>query len=236
MLFDEEFLSSFKEDPISGMMRFIDTVKKGWAQFESGPGWTAGEYEITLEAYAFIETVIDEKLVVLDRPDFVIEGDLAEECKKFYKYLNDLENIFNARASQKKLEILKNRFKVGLDATFAYEFSQGDLDRIQELISELRGQIAQSSHIEESHRRRLLKRLERLQSELHKKISDLDHFWGLIGDAGVALGKFGKDAKPIVERMQEIAQIVWRTQSRAEELPSGSSFPQIEHRKPSEDA
>lgn len=67
--------------------------------------------------------------------------------------------------------------------------------------------------------------MERLQSELHKKGSDLDKFWGLIGDAGVAIGKFGKDAKPFVDRIREITGIVWRTQSAAEELPSGTKIP-----------
>ena len=51
-------------------------------------------------------------------------------------------------------------------------------------------------------------------------MADLDRLWGLVGDAGVAIGKFGKDAKPIVDRIREISDIVWRTQSRAEELPS----------------
>jgi hypothetical protein len=75
-----------------------------------------------------------------------------------------------------------------------------------------------------------LKRLESLQAEMHKRVSDLDRFWGLIGDAGVVLGKFGKDAKPFVDRIRDIADIVWRTQSRAEELPSGTSSPLLENK------
>ena len=56
-------------------------------------------------------------------------------------------------------------------------------------------------------------------------MSDLDRFWGLVGDAGVVVGKLGKDAKPIVDRIQEVAEIIWRTQARAEELPSGQEMP-----------
>ncbi len=54
------------------------------------------------------------------------------------------------------------------------------------------------------HQQRILKRLEKLESELHKKVSDLDKFWGLIGDADVAIRKFGKNAKPIVDRIKEM--------------------------------
>ena len=56
-------------------------------------------------------------------------------------------------------------------------------------------------------------------------MSSLDKLWGLIGEAGVVLGKFGRDAKPFVDRIREIAQIAWRTQARAEELPSGTPLP-----------
>jgi hypothetical protein len=119
----------------------------------------------------------------------------------------------------------QERFDKLFDNVFNYEFTKGDLERIQTLISELRDSISQSDLFTDEHQQRLLKRLEKLQSELHKKVSDLDRFWGLIGDAGVAIGKFGKDAKPIVDRIKEISQIVWNTQSRAEELPSGTSVP-----------
>lgn len=76
----------------------------------------------------------------------------------------------------------------------------------------------------------LLLRLEKVQSEMHKKMSDLDRFWGLIGDAGVALGKFGTEAKPIVDRIREISEIVWRTQARAEELPSNTPLPLLAYK------
>jgi hypothetical protein len=92
----------------------------------------------------------------------------------------------------------------------------------------LREQINSSNLFEQTHKERLLKRLEKLQAEMHKKMSDIDRFWGLIGDAGIVIGKFGKDAKPFVDRMKEISDIVWRTQSRAEELPSGTPPPSLQ--------
>lgn len=98
---------------------------------------------------------------------------------------------------------------------------------MQVLLNQLRTLIADAKDLEEEHQQRLLRRLEKLQSEIHKKVSDVDRFWGLIGDAGVVLGKLGKDAKPIVDRIREITEIVWQTQSRAEELPSGTHLPQL---------
>ena len=67
--------------------------------------------------------------------------------------------------------------------------------------------------------------------ELHKRMSSVAKFWDLMGEAGVALGKFGKDAKPFVDRIKEILQITWRTQVRTEELPSATSLPLLSHGK-----
>lgn len=64
-------------------------------------------------------------------------------------------------------------------------------------------------------------------------MSSLDKFWGLVGDAGVVIGKFGKDAKPMVDRIREITQIIWSIQARAEELPSNTMMPLLSDNKPS---
>ena len=74
-----------------------------------------------------------------------------------------------------------------------------------------------------------------LQKEMNKIMSSLDKLWGLVGDAGVVAGKFGKDAKPMIERIREITQIVWSVQARAEELPSNTMLPQPTDNKSSTD-
>ncbi|SMN01260.1 hypothetical protein SPONL_1888 [uncultured Candidatus Thioglobus sp.] len=135
------------------------------------------------------------------------------------------KNRFIGEATKLKIETYKNQYKSVLKSSFAYEFSQGDVDRIQILINELREHITGMDNLSNGHKERLLKRLEKLQSELHKRLSNLDRFWGIVGDAGVALGRLGKDAKPIVDRIKEISEIVWRTQARSEELPSNSPYP-----------
>ncbi len=120
------------------------------------------------------------------------------------------------------MENHKEKYLIHFGQSFAYEFSEEGLDRIQILINELRDLISDSNTIDENHKLRLLKRLENLQLELHKRVSNLDRFWGFVGDAGVVLGKFGKDVKPIVDRIREMLGIVWRTQAKSEELESNA--------------
>ncbi|WP_088556261.1 hypothetical protein [Marinobacter sp. es.042] len=134
----------------------------------------------------------------------------------------------NANRESKNFYDLINKKKAKLEKGFYYEFTDGDLKRIQEIINELREKISVSELFEENHKTRLLRRLERLQSELHKRMSDVDRLWGLVGDAGVVIGKFGTDAKPFVDRIREISDIVFRTQARAEELPSAAKNPLLE--------
>lgn len=89
-----------------------------------------------------------------------------------------------------------------------YEFSDTDYKRIQTLINELRELIVNNEAFSEGHRSRLLKRLEAMQGELHKKTSDIDRFWGFIGEVGINIRKFGESMKPISERVQELGKIV----------------------------
>src|SRR5260221_4618945 len=89
-----------------------------------------------------------------------------------------------------------------------YEFSETEFKRVHELVRELRDLIRGSSLIGDEHKRRLLRRLEAMHAELHKKTSDIDRFWGFIGEAGIAMRKFGEDLAPISERGLELGGIV----------------------------
>ena len=122
---------------------------------------------------------------------------------------------------QSDIDENKQKFEKG----FAYEFTKGDLKRTQRLINELRELISKSDEIDEDHRSRLLTKLEGLQSELHKKVSDFDRFWGFIVESGVYLGKLGKAVKPIIDLIQELADIILRIIARSEGLPSPPKLP-----------
>ncbi len=180
-------------------------------------------YSQYVTAYGFIQVFLEAHNLKgsFDKLGSPQEG--LDSIRRFY--FNNLPKVINQADSIKfnnSLDEAKNKFKAKIGNAFCYEFSEGDLTRIQTLVNELRELISKSDKFESDHKGRLLKRLEKLQGELHKKVSDLDRFWGFVGDAGVVLGKFGKDAKPFVDRVREIVGIVWSTQARAEELESNS--------------
>src|SRR5438045_5881321 len=105
---------------------------------------------------------------------------------------------------------------------FVYEFSETDVQEIQGHINDLRNLFSSSEELTEEHRKRLLRRLEQLQAELNKTMSDLDRFWGLVGDAGVAIRKFGEDSKNaalIVAAIYKLTMLIWKAQLVAHGLP-----------------
>jgi hypothetical protein len=228
MFFTDDFIDHLRNEPVSGTIALCDqvfeTLKRG-----SQDGWTDSEFDILIEAYALVAEVIESKLLTVQVNFLDLHNGGVEECQNLYQFLRDVREQCIAEESKLRLASLRGRFKASLGSGFIYEFSQGDLEKIQNLLNELRAQISSATNFELEHQQRLIRRLERLQSELHKRVGDLDRMWGLIGDAGVVVGKLGQDAKPIVDRIREIADIVWRTQSRAEELPSGTKLPSLEH-------
>ncbi|TDJ50372.1 MAG: hypothetical protein E2O43_08580 [Nitrospina sp.] len=216
--FDEEFLENLSSDP---MISIFDITEKYIKHHKYST------LQDELETFALVEVIILENKMDFEIPALPENrGDKLDIIYEFIEFLfNNTKEYVQKNEDSRNLDKYRKDFSVKVAKGFAYEFSQGDLDRIQVLLDEMRTLVVNSSLIEENHKRRLLKRLERLQGELQKKQSDLDHFRGLVGDAGVALGKFGKDAKPFTDRIREITSIVWRTQSRAEELPSGTKPP-----------
>lgn len=232
MIFSEDFLETLKSDPLAATVEMAAIIRSSLRHDEHE--WHDSDYLVLLEGYALMCEIANSKLLEIDRPPFEISGNKNEDCGRISQFLSELEEYCVSEASKLKVSSFRNHFKTFLSTGFSYEFSQGDLDRVQVLINQVRDLISNSTGLEKDHQRRLLARLEKLQTELHKKVSDLDRFWGLIGDAGVVLGKLGQDAKPIVDRVKEIADIVWQTQSRAEELPSGTQIPLLTNKTDSD--
>lgn len=227
MLFNDDFIESIANDPISSIIQILDKVN---SQLYNEPdGWGDNDYNALFEGFTLLCSIIDHFQLATDVEIPFLSGKFNEDCWAMNTFLLSIRSEYQEKHTQIRFNVTKNRFDNLLNQSFSYEFSQGDLDRVQQLLNELREEINSSSLFEQKHKTRLLKRLEKLQAELHKKMSDIDAFWGLVGDAGVAIGKFGNDAKPFVDRIREITDIVWRTQSRAEELPSGTPTPLLEN-------
>lgn len=183
------------------------------------------QYNDFLEFYSVLQAFIISRSLNFTLPE--PDENKGYSVQIISQVVSEILEISRVSFSKNSVKTMTEKYLSRFNNEFSYEFSDGDISRIQALITDLRDFIVSHNGFEEKHRQRLLKRLEHLQAELHKKVSDLDKFWGLVGDAGVALGKFGIDAKPFVDAIKELAGIAWNAQSRAEELPSGTPTPFI---------
>ena len=226
MLYSDEFLASLPSNPIAGALMAIEIVGKSLSENEQS--WIEKDHQNLSEALLLFSEMKAAGILPIENIQKINpKADLMSRCTAAVTILDGIKDFLLSQAEETRLTAIQAKFRASLGTAFTYEFSTGDLQKLQVLINDLRNTISSNENLAADHKARLLKRLESLQGELHKKISDLDKFWGLIGDAGVVLGKLGTDAKPIVDRIREIADIVWQTQSRAEELPSGTTLPQI---------
>ena len=215
-MFDNSFIDSLPDDPAIAGKRICDSFHDFHDSLLKQD--LVSNYENYLSALAVLQAYSESHGIELEYPS--LTGNIEINISRITDFFSNVSGTFDQKFTFSIFEKYKRSFERKFGKGFLYQFSDGDLKRIQTLINELREIISKTEALDEDHRSRLLKRLEKLQSELHKTVSDLDRFWGLLIEGSVVFKKIGENAKPIVDRIQEIANIVWRVQARAEELPS----------------
>ena len=220
------FLENIQIDPMQTAASVCEYILDAVEQCRQ---WGPSEHNLLLEGYAFITAMQDEGLIEFRSKSGNVGGARNDSCPVISTFLTEVHRELQQQLSSHQLESLKKKFANIVSNVFAYEFTEGDVTRIQTLINELRGLLATDSGLDDGHKQRLLKRLEELQKELHKKVSDLSRFYSLMGDFGVAVGKLGNDAKPFTDRIGELLGFAWKAQARAEQLPSSAENPMLGH-------
>lgn len=105
-----------------------------------------------------------------------------------------------------------------------YTFTDAEHETIQTKINNLRDKILKSTSIDEQHKTRVLKKLEELQASLHKKMSTLDSILGGMVSIGHTLGLTAIEAKPFIDEVKDMMEIVLRTKCRDEQLPENNQL------------
>ncbi|QWB08743.1 hypothetical protein [Pseudomonas syringae] len=230
MAIPNDVLQQVRDNSIEGVISICRFALKTADPDKNYDGrWSEEDYGVLMEAAAVVLHLEEQGLIShsVATPD--VESGMEYVCGTLLKFLQEVQHELIGQTSASKLDSLKKQFAVSLTNGFGYEFTDGDLKRIQQLINELREMVSANAELDEGHKRRMLKRLEKMQAELHKKMSDISRFYELMGDAGVALGKLGEGAKPFVDRIKELAGIAWKSQARAEQLQSDAENPMIGH-------
>jgi hypothetical protein len=224
MIFNDDFFDDLPSDKLEVGIRICNTIKAFDAKLpDLGAKFQAySEYLDALGALTALVEAYDYNFI----PP-TLGSDKHDNIRSINMFALQILYSLEAQLANSNLGNSLDRYKKKLANIFSYKFTDGDLKQIQSLLNELRNLITESELFNSKHKERILNRLENLQKELHKTMSSLDKFWGLLGEAGIVLGKFGQDAKPIFDIIKTITDIVWRTQVSSEELPTGTTLPML---------
>lgn len=212
-LFDESFIEQLPSVPLEALNTMITLAN----QHIGGTKDKDAKFELAAQAYA---------------PEFApqLETNLSPNNKEHSvnvvasSFASILQLIENEQASQ-SVQSFEERAKALIRKVDVIEFTDGDFNRLQELINEMREIATQTEELGERHRRRILERLEKLQAEVHKRVTKIDEAWLLLPEIGLALGRFGKNAAPMWDRLNETLRIVAGAEARRAELPSSYEPP-----------
>ncbi|UWQ36008.1 hypothetical protein K3552_10760 [Leisingera aquaemixtae] len=87
------------------------------------------------------------------------------------------------------------------------QLSQDEISKLEDLIAQARKAIRISQLFSEKHKTRLLRRLEKIQLEIHKKAADLDVALAALVEIGEAVGDAATKAEPAVGFIERIVSL-----------------------------
>ncbi|WP_405116580.1 hypothetical protein L0Z64_12435 [Phaeobacter sp. BS23] len=146
-------------------------------------------------------------------------------CDAVLRQLAKLELTFAMRRGSTKA---RSNYETTL-----VELSKEQIKEIESHISEAREKIRDSDVFEDNHKRRLLKRLEKLQTEIHKKVSDLDVMLAGVTEVTAVAGQSAKNLNPVVELFNKIFQVADSGNEEQLKLPAPPK--QIEDKRETEE-
>lgn len=182
-------------------------------------------HEDFLQCLALARAVMNKFQIDPHYDDIDLSDNAENNVANIIQRFNEWKNIIRGRFSAKNYDDHLGKFEAAFGTGIFYELSDDDISEIQEHINKLRSLISETEFLDEDHRRRLLRRLEILQAELHKRVSDFDHYYGMAVETYVLLKKYGEGMSQICNEFKEILRIVFRSHSEREQLPAGEELP-----------
>jgi len=101
-----------------------------------------------------------------------------------------------------------------------FSLNAKDKDRVLELCADMRKIILATVEFDNAHKVRLSNRIFSIEAEVHKKKGLFDVVLGGVSDIGETLGKFGKDIKPLTDRMAEVKKITRKNTQAYDQIPA----------------
>jgi hypothetical protein len=220
-VFDEDYIKNLPKDPISAGIKLC--VDFRCFHHESTAEIHLTDYITYLKAHFLLLSLahmIGYEIGISNLADD-IEANITYIVTTFNQY----ESIFKKASREHHVSKISELLTGKYYTTISCRFTNSDLGRIKQLINELDRIVSETNNLSGSDKTSLLGELKIIRPDLEKGSLDLDSFWQLVEVANGMLGKLGKDAEPVAERIREIAVIAWRTPAYVHKLSSDTATP-----------
>ena len=109
-----------------------------------------------IDYFTLLEAYLTNKGFNVGKLEF--DEQLDSNMNKIRDFFSNVRADFEKIITKSTITELRNKYNTIFSNTFSYEFTTGDLDRIQKLINELRDNISLSELFTAEHKQRLLRR------------------------------------------------------------------------------
>ena len=225
-IYDDAFVANLRDDPWDAVAQ-VCTGFDEW--FKTIPKEEhLAHHERIVDAYALLRTVISQHTEHLPGiPDVCqVAHNHQSNINNLVAQFNEIgeltQKVLGNRSADQFFTTSSERYEALLAGELRIQFHDDEIKQLQSLINDLRDAISGCESLEANHKYRLLRRLERLQTELHKEVSNLDSMWMFIGDAAFVLGQAAKDGRPIAELVRDMMGIARSAMARTHGLPAGA--------------
>jgi hypothetical protein len=225
-VFSEELIDKIPIDLIDGVLFICNTYFNNIKRFEKNPN-ILNEYTAAhATLFHFLKSHDANQGKELD---FDIGIDKIKSTVHSIMRSNSATyaGIKNKREAQKSFDNIQAKIASKFGNYILYELSEDQKTNIQSLINELRTKIIDTDLFDETHKQRILGKLEKLQAELHIKMTNFDKIFGFVVEINF-LYKNIKEAKPILDLTLKLSDIAFQVIGASNGLPPAATLLQIQ--------
>ena len=226
MIFDEVFLSSIPENPLSSCQKIIEEISNN-VKSKKIKDYTCADYSYSAESFAILLSVMENFDISFNEKIPTLVGSYQKDTETILIYFSSIEREVSKNISIQKFELLKENFDGYFRGSIIYEISDDDIKKIKDTLSDIKKQINEISIFENDnkYKLRIIEKINNIEKVICKRISNINLLLDFIACGYIINEKFGDDGKPITSRIKDIADITWGIQSCAEGLSGDSPSP-----------
>jgi len=232
-MLDESIIDNAPSDPVDAFFhyleyfyKFIDnncdtTYETNYAQITIANSDSEKTLGMAIDFYALLNAQVEECGIEYNLDDPNPSGDPDSIIDNIYDRIVKMKKAVEERARNQKLIQSRDKFRSKISKQ-SYKFNDNEHKQLQDILNDMRQIIVDGEFLAEEHKRRVLNKLEKLQEELHKSVSDLSVLYGRIVEASEVVGKVGRNIDPFTNRAKEFIRILQKKQDETEGLPESN--------------